>query len=91
MSDEIECLVKRQDDLKMRVIEMAITKGTVKFFNELKGFGFISPEDGSTDVFAHFSQIKVDGVKALAEGQRVEFEIENVAGKGLSAVNIRPI
>lgn len=70
---------------------MATTKGTVKFFNQPKGFGFITPEDGSTDVFAHYSQIKLDGVKTLAEGQRVEFETENVAGKGLSAVNIRPI
>jgi CspA family cold shock protein len=87
----VECLVKRQDDLKMRAIEMATIKGTVKFFNESKGYGFITPEDGSKDVFALFSEIKVDGFKTLAEGQRVEFEIKDVAGKGLSAVNIRPI
>ncbi|VVM53880.1 Cold shock-like protein CspE [Pseudomonas fluorescens] len=75
----------------MRAIEMAITKGTVKFFNESKGYGFITPEDGSKDVFAHSSEIKVDGFKTLAEGQRVEFEIKDVTGKGLSAVNIHPI
>jgi CspA family cold shock protein len=75
----------------MRAIEMAITKGTVKFFNESKGYGFITPEDGNKDVFAHFSEIKVDGFKTLAEGQRVEFEVKDVLGKGLSAVNIHPI
>ncbi len=48
--------------------------GTVKWFNEAKGFGFISPEDGGRDVFIHYSNIKQDGFKTLAEGQKVEYE-----------------
>lgn len=50
--------------------------GTVKWFNETKGFGFIENEDGSGDVFVHFSAIQVDGYKTLAEGQRVTFDTE---------------
>ncbi|WP_053146154.1 cold shock domain-containing protein, partial [Erwinia billingiae] len=54
---------------------MSKIKGSVKWFNESKGFGFITPEDGSKDVFVHFSAIQSNGFKTLAEGQRVEFEI----------------
>ncbi len=54
---------------------MSKVKGNVKWFNESKGFGFITPEDGSKDVFVHFSAIMGDGFKTLAEGQKVEFEI----------------
>jgi len=68
----------------------AVMKGQVKFFNESKGFGFITPADGSKDVFVHFSAIVSDGFKTLAEGQNVEFSIENGA-KGPSATNVRGI
>ena len=51
--------------------------GTVKWFNESKGFGFISPADGSADVFVHFSAIQGDGFRTLAEGQTVNYEVEN--------------
>lgn len=51
--------------------------GTVKWFNESKGFGFISPADGSPDVFVHFSAIEGSGFKTLAEGQQVNYEVEN--------------
>ncbi len=51
--------------------------GTVKWFNESKGFGFIAPSDGSKDVFVHFSAIQGDGFRTLAEGQTVNYEVEN--------------
>ena len=56
---------------------MAKIKGQVKWFNESKGFGFITPADGSKDVFVHFSAIQGNGFKTLAEGQNVEFEIQD--------------
>ncbi|HEY8588457.1 MAG TPA: cold-shock protein [Naasia sp.] len=63
--------------------------GTVKWFNAEKGFGFIAPDDGSADVFAHYSAIESRGYRSLEENQRVEFEV--VAGaKGPQASNIRP-
>ncbi|MBJ9954654.1 MULTISPECIES: cold-shock protein [Acinetobacter] len=63
-----------------------IVKGTVKWFNETKGFGFIQPESGP-DVFAHFSEITSSGFKTLVEGQAVEFSISQ-GQKGPTAVNI---
>ena len=63
--------------------------GTVKWFNDSKGFGFIAPTDGGDDLFVHFSAIQGDGFKSLTEGQRVSFEV--VQGqKGLQAQNVRP-
>jgi CspA family cold shock protein len=62
--------------------------GTVKWFNDAKGFGFVTPEGGGEDVFAHFSAIQGGGFKSLKEGQKVSFEV--VRGpKGLQAANIR--
>lgn len=71
----------------LKVSLMSKIKGNVKWFNESKGFGFITPEDGSKDVFVHFSAIQITGFKTLAEGQKVEFEITDGA-KGPSAVNV---
>jgi cold shock protein len=65
-----------------------MTKGTVKWFNESKGFGFITPEDGSKDVFVHFSAIEASGFRTLAEGQQVSFEVTN-GPKGLAAANVK--
>ncbi|MFB9147078.1 cold-shock protein [Halomonas alkalicola] len=64
--------------------------GTVKWFNDSKGFGFISPSDGSDDVFAHFSEIQSDGFKSLQEGQSVSFDVTQ-GKKGLQASNIKAI
>ncbi|CDL83395.1 transcription antiterminator/RNA stability regulator CspE [Xenorhabdus szentirmaii] len=66
---------------------MSKITGNVKWFNESKGFGFITPADGSKDVFVHFSAIKSEGFKTLAEGQKVEFEITE-GEKGPSAANV---
>lgn len=64
--------------------------GTVKWFNDSKGFGFITPEAGGDDLFAHFSAIQASGFKTLREGQRVSFDITS-GPKGQQASNIRPI
>jgi CspA family cold shock protein len=64
-----------------------MTTGTVKWFNESKGFGFISPSDGGDDVFVHFSVIQGGGFKTLQEGQSVSFEVEK-GPKGLQATNV---
>ena len=66
---------------------MAKIKGQVKWFNESKGFGFITPADGSKDVFVHFSAIQSDNFKTLAEGQQVSFTMEN-GMKGPAAGNV---
>jgi CspA family cold shock protein len=63
--------------------------GTVKWFNESKGFGFIVPDDGSKDVFVHFSAIKSDGFRTLREGQAVTFNTEQ-GPKGVQATEVIP-
>jgi CspA family cold shock protein len=74
---------------KKRVSQhMAI--GTVKWFNDAKGFGFISQSDGGEDVFCHHTAIQSDGFRSLAEGQKVEFEVKQ-GPKGLQAANVRPV
>jgi CspA family cold shock protein len=65
-----------------------MAKGTVKWFNDTKGFGFIEQEDGGADVFVHHSVIQADGYRSLAEGTKVEFEIKNEP-KGLRAANVK--
>ena len=65
-------------------------KGKVKWFNEQKGYGFIAKEDGSGDVFVHFSSIESEGFKTLAEGDAVEFEVVN-SDKGPKASNVKRV
>lgn len=63
--------------------------GTVKWFNNSKGFGFIAPQDGGDDVFVHFSAIKSEGYRTLSEGQSVSYEVEQ-GPKGLQATDVVP-
>ena len=65
-------------------------QGEVKWFNDSKGYGVITPDDGSPDVFAHYSEIQGEGFKTLTEGQKVEFEVTQ-GQKGPRAANIRPV
>lgn len=66
-----------------------MASGKVKWFNETKGFGFITPDDGSEELFAHYSAIQTDGFRVLKENQRVSYDV--VQGqKGLQASNIKP-
>ena len=69
---------------------MTTETGVVKWFNDGKGFGFITPDSGGKDLFAHFSEIQGSGFKSLAENQRVEFEVKQ-GQKGLQASNIRAL
>lgn len=66
-----------------------MSTGTVKWFNDAKGFGFITPSDGSADVFVHFSAVKGSGFKTLTEGQKVQYDVKK-GPKGLQAENVIP-
>jgi cold shock protein len=81
----------RGADAKTGLIEEKIMAvGTVKWFNADKGFGFITPDGGGADVFAHFSAIAASGFRSLEDNQRVEFEVTQ-GQKGPQAENIRPL
>lgn len=67
-----------------------MTIGTVKFFNSAKGFGFISPEGGDKDVFVHVSAVEAAGMRSLAEGQKVSFDVQPDP-KGSKAVNLKAV
>ncbi len=67
--------------------EQTMTNGTVKFYNEMKGFGFIAPEDGSKDVFVHATALERAGMRGLVEGQKVSFDTAEDRRSGKIAVN----
>jgi CspA family cold shock protein len=69
--------------------EVLVATGTVKWFNDAKGYGFISPEQGEKDLFVHHSNIAGNGFKSLSEGQKVEYESREGA-KGPEAINVAP-
>jgi cold shock protein len=71
-------------------MEQDMPKGKVKWFNDSKGFGFITPDDGGKDLFAHHSSIQMDGYKSLKENQAVEYEVRD-GPKGPAAANIKAI
>ena len=73
----------------IRWMDFPVATGTVKWFNDAKGFGFITPDDGGADLFAHFSEIQSSGFKSLAEGQKVSFEVTQ-GKKGMQASSIKP-
>jgi cold shock protein len=70
--------------------DLVMDTGTVKWFNDSKGFGFITPDAGGEDLFAHFSEVTGEGFKTLAENQKVSYETKR-GPKGLQAANIKPL
>ena len=85
---EIETSVGTTVFFLIEELEEHMPTGTVKWFNDAKGYGFITPDGGSEDLFAHFSAIQMDGFKSLKEGQKVSFEVTQ-GPKGKQASNIR--
>jgi cold shock protein len=90
------CFFSPIDDLMLRAIsreavthpEYDMINGTVKFFNNAKGFGFIAPDDGSKDVFVHISAVERAGLATLSENQKVSFELERGANGKVAAANL---
>lgn len=77
-----------RDSTRLDKRQGAMATGTVKWFNDAKGYGFITPDDGSEDLFAHFSAIQMQGFKTLKEGQKVSFDVTQ-GPKGKQASNIQ--
>jgi cold shock protein len=86
----LETQTKRGHHARFLVEGRSMATGTVKWFNDAKGYGFITPDDGSEDLFAHFSAIQMGGFKTLKEGQKVSFEVTQ-GPKGKQASNIQAV
>ena len=80
---DLDCVIKTQ-------VRCSMATGVVKWFSDAKGYGFITPEDGSKDLFVHHSAIQGTGFRSLTEGQAVQFDTNN-GPKGPEAVNVRPV
>src|SRR5258706_10267725 len=93
-SEDIERMYDAADGVyitrPISILETIMATGTVKWFNDAKGFGFITPDDGGEDLFAHFSEVKAEGFKSLQDGQKVSFEVKQ-GPKGKQAANIKPL
>ena len=87
-SSQINLKDGSSSNTKQNKVVIFLAKGTVKWFNDTKGFGFITPDNGSDDLFAHFSAINMNGFKTLKEGQKVSFEVTQ-GPKGKQASNIQ--
>ena len=86
---EVETTARLSREMRVRALEKIMTTGTVKWFNGQKGFGFIQPDDGSSDVFVHISAVERAGLGGLAEGQKVNFELKTDKMRGkVSAENL---
>lgn len=83
-------LPRSKVNLTVLGIDKEMATGSVKWFNDAKGFGFITPDDGGDDLFAHFSEVQAKGFKSLQENQRVSFEVKQ-GPKGKQAANIQPL
>lgn len=86
----VETIFTRDYSAQLTKIGNAMATGTVKWFNDSKGFGFITPDEGGEDLFAHFSAIQSSGFKSLQENQRVQFDV-TTGPKGKQASNIQPL
>jgi CspA family cold shock protein len=84
------CPYAGPDSFRTLKKEVRMSTGTVKWFNDDKGFGFITPDDGGKDLFAHHSAIQADGFKSLKEAQKVSYDVTQ-GPKGPAAANIRPL
>jgi cold shock protein len=82
--------IGREQQFKFQKEQHSMARGTIKWFNESKGFGFLTQDNGGEDVFVHFSVIQGDGFKTLAEGQAVEFE-STKGPKGLQATKVTKV
>ena len=84
------CPTRQRTHTNQDEVSNAMQYGTVKWFNDAKGFGFIAPEDGSADVFVHYSAISSKGFRSLQEGQRVSYEVQQ-GPKGAQAAGVQPV
>ena len=87
----MENVLACSSSVEPHTIGTTMIQGTVKFFNSTKGFGFIAPNDGSTDAFVHISAVERSGLSSLSEGQKVSYDLEKGRDGRTSAVNLQAL